>query len=121
MAESLLEAYLPTVREDAHDTVRALVAAIEYAGAAFDSKVTYGMMVYTFGQRWHQWVVAVGVSKAAVNLRFLYATEMTDPAGILRIGTSTAGQTDFETAMDVDAKLVTAYVREAVERHPNKP
>jgi hypothetical protein len=66
-------------------------------------------------------VVAVGVSKTAVNLRFLYANELADPAGILRIGTSTAGQADFRTAAEVDAELVTAYVREAVEQHPNKP
>ncbi len=121
MPESPLQAYLPTVREDARDTVRVLVAAIEDAGVAFDCKVTYRMLVYTFEQRWHQWVVAVGVSKTAVNLRFLYATELADPAGILRIGTSTAGQADFRTPADVDAELVTAYVREAVEQHPNRP
>jgi hypothetical protein len=121
VARSPLEEYLPTVREDAHATVRVLVAAIEAAGAALDCKVTYKMLVFTFGQRWHQWVVAVGVSRSVVNLRFLYANELDDPAAILRIGSATAGQVDFRTAADVDAELVTAYVREAVERHPNKP
>lgn len=121
MAETPLEAYLPTVRHDARDTVRALVAAIEAVGAPFDCRVTYKMLVYTFGERWHQWVVAVGVSRSVVNLRFLYASELDDAAGILRMGSASAGQADFKTAADVDAELVTAYVREAVERHPNKP
>ncbi len=121
MPESPLDAYLPTVREDAHDTVRVLAAAVDAAGADFDCKVTYRMLVYTFGQRWHQWVVAIGVSKAAVNLRFLYGTELDDPAGILHAGTSTAAQADFKTVDDVDAKVVTAYVREAVDKHPSKP
>ena len=121
MAESALEAYLPTVRNDAHATVRALAAAVDAAGADFDRKVTYKMLVYTFGQRWHEWVVAVGVSKSAVNLRFLYATDLDDPAGILRIGTSTAGQADFGHAAEVDAELITAYVREAVARHADRP
>lgn len=121
MAESSLHAYLPTVREDARDTVRLLAAAVDDVGADFDCRVTYKMLVYTFAQRWHRWVVAIGVSQANVNLRFLYATELDDPAGILRIGTSTAGKADFRTAADVDPGLVTAYVREAVEKHPDAP
>ena len=121
MPESALESYLPTVREDARDTVRALAAAVDAVGAGFDCKVTYRMLVYTFGRRWHQWVVAIGVSRAKVNLRFLYGTELDDPAGILRAGTSTASQADFSATEDVDADLVSAYVREAVEKHPNKP
>jgi hypothetical protein len=121
MPESLLDAYLPTVREDARDTVRALVAAVDAAGAGFDCKITYGMLVYTFDRRWHQWVVAIGVTRTKVNLRFLYGTELDDPAAILRAGTSTASQADFTAAEDVDAALVTAYVREAVEKHPKRP
>jgi hypothetical protein len=121
VTESPLVAYLTTVREDAHGTVRLLSAAIDAAGADFDCKITYGMLVYTFGQRWHEWVVAVGVSRSSVNLRFLYAADLEDSAGILRIGTSTAGQADFAKTAEVDVELVTAYVREAVEKHPNKP
>lgn len=121
MPETPLEAYLPSVREDARATVRSLARAVEAAGAELDCKVTYGMLVYTFAQRWHQWVVAIGVSKASVNLRFLYATELADPAGVLRMGTSTAGQWDFATVGDVDPDLVAAYVSEAIERHPNRP
>lgn len=121
MPETPLDTFLPTVREDARDTVRALAAAIDAAGADLDCKVTYRMLVYTFGQRWHEWVVAVGVSKSAVNLRFLYGTDLDDPVGILRTGTSTASQADFRSAEDVDAELVTTYVREAVEKHPRRP
>ncbi len=121
MSERLLEDYLPTVREDAHASVRALAAAIDAAGVEFDCKITYKMLVYTFEQRWHEWVVAIGVSKSAVNLRFLFGTELDDPAGILRAGTSTASQADFASVEDVDPELVTAYVRAAADKHPNRP
>jgi len=64
---------------------------------------------------------AVGVSKSTVNLRFLYGSDLDDPARILRVGTSTAAQTDYRSIDDVDAELVTDYVREAVDKHPHKP
>ena len=79
------------------------------------------MLVYTFAQLWHEWVVAVGLSRSTVNLRFLYGTDLDDPAGILRAGTSTAAQADYARLHDVDVALVTAYVREAAEKHPNNP
>ncbi len=120
MPEAVLEEYLPTVREDARETVRVLAAAIDAVGAGFDCKVTYKMLVYTFDQRWHHWVVAIGVSTSVVNLRFLHGKALDDPAGILRAGSTTAAQADFAAAADVDAELVTAYVREAVARHPGK-
>jgi len=118
MADDSLEAYLGTVRPDARDTVRALAAAIDAAGADFDRKVTYQMLVYTFGQRWHDWVVAIGVSRKAVNLRFLYGQRLDDPAGLLRAGSTTAAVIDYASADQVDGDLVTAYVREAVANHP---
>jgi hypothetical protein len=121
MEPSPLEAYLATVRPDAHGTVRALAAAVDAAGAGFDCRVTYRMLVYTFGQRWHEWVVAIGVSQKAVNLRFLHGAELDDPAGILRAGSTTAAAADFTSASTVDPVLVTAYVREAVAKHPNQP
>ena len=121
MPDSPLEAYLSTVRPDAHETVRALAAAVDAAGAPFDCRFTYRMLVYTFAQRWHQWVVAIGVSRSAVNLRFLYGRELDDPAGMLRPGSTTAATADFGGRDTVDPELVTAYVREAVDRHPNKP
>lgn len=118
MTGDALDDYLATVRPDAHDTVRALAEAIDAAGAGFDRKVTYRMLVYTFERRWHHWVVAIGVSAKAVNLRFLHGRRLDDPAGILRPGSTTAATADFQNAAHVDQELVTSYVREAVEKHP---
>ena len=118
MTPTPLETYLPTVREDARDTVRELAAAVDAAGADFDVKVTYKMLVYTFDAKWHRWVVAIGASSRAVNLRFLHGKRLADPAGLLRPGSTTAAQIDYHSAADVNADLVTAYVREAVAKHP---
>ena len=118
MSESPLESYLPTVREDARDIVGILARAVEAADQDLDCKVTYKMLVYTFDAKWHEWVVAIGVSSKAVNLRFLHGQRLDDEAGLLRPGSTTAAQIDYKTAADVDPDLVTTYVREAVAKHP---
>lgn len=118
MIDSSLEAYLATVRDDARDTVRVLASAVEAAGADFDCRVTYRMLVYTFDGHWHRWVVAIGASSKVVNLRFLHGQLLADPARLLRSGSTTAAQIDDSRAEDVDVDLVTAYVREAVAKHP---
>jgi hypothetical protein len=117
MSDVPLEAYLATVRPDAHATVRALATAIDAAEVGFDCNVTYQMLVYTLDARWHHWVVAIGVSKKAVNLRFLYGQRLDDAAGLLRHGSTTAAVIDYVSADQVDAAVVTSYVREAVARH----
>lgn len=115
--DDAVEAYLETVRPDAHETVRVLARAVAEAGAGLDCKVTYRMLVYTFDARWHDWVVAIGVSSKAVNLRFLYGQRLDDPAGLLRHGSTTAAVIDYASVDQVDPALVSAYVREAVDKH----
>ncbi len=121
MTETPLEAYLATVRPDAHDTVTALATAVDAAGAAFDCRVTYKMLVYTYAAKWHEWVVAIGVSSKVVNLRFLYGQELDDPTGLLKPGSTTAAQIDYASVDDVEPAVVTAFVREAAAKHPNRP
>lgn len=121
MSPDPLEAYVASVRPDAQASVRRLAEAVDAAGAPFDRRSTYGAFVYTFGQRWHDWVVAISVTKKAVNLRFLYGQRMADPARLMRPGSTTAGTIDYASVDDIDPALVTAYVREAVAMHPHRP
>ena len=79
------------------------------------------MLVYTYAAKWHEWVVAIGVSSKVVNLRFLYGRELDDPTGRLKPGSTTAAQIDYASADDVDAAVVTAFVHEAAAKHPNRP
>lgn len=113
-----LEAFLATVRPDAHETVRELARAVDAAGVAFDRRFTYRMLVYTLDARWHHWVVAISVSARTVSLRFLHGKSLHDPAGILRPGSTTAAFIDYGSGDRVDPAIVTACVREAVARHP---
>jgi hypothetical protein len=115
--EPALAAFLATVRPDAHDTVRALAAAVDAAGGDFDQRFTYKMLVYTLDARWHRWVVAISVNAKAVSLRFLFGQSLDDLAGVLRPGSTTAAFIDYPDGATVDAALVTSYVQEAVARH----
>jgi len=121
MSTDPLEAYLASVRPDAQACVRRLAEAVDAAGAPFDRRFTYGLFVYTFEQRWHDWVVAIGVTQKAVNLRFLYGQHMADPARLMRPGSTTAGTIDYANVDAIDSALVTSYVREAVALHPHRP
>ena len=118
MTQTPLGSYLASVRPDAHEAVRTLAGAVEAAGIDFDQRHTYGLLVYTFERRWHAWVVAIGVTAKVINLRFLFGQQLDDPAGLLRPGSTTAATIDFRSAADIDAAVVTAYVREAAARHP---
>ena len=120
MPDRPLDTFLATIRPDAREAVAALASAVEAAEAGFDCKVTYRMLVYTYDAKWHQWVVAIGVSSKVVNLRFLFGRELDDPAGILRPGSTTAATADFRSVEDVDHELLAAYVREAAARHPSR-
>jgi len=118
MPESVVEDYLLTVREDARQVVRALAAAVDATGEPFDCKITYGMLVYTFDQHWHRWVVAIGVSAKVVNLRFLYGQRLTDASGRLRPGSTTAATVDYRSVEEVDRAEVIDLIRQAVAIHP---
>ena len=118
MSGPVVEESLETVRADAHHTVSALADAVDAADAGLDCKITWKMLVYTLDARWRDWVVAIGVSKSVVNLRFLHGDQLDDPAGLLRAGSSTLMTIDYAVVGDVDADLVTAYVKEAVRKHP---
>ncbi len=78
--------------------------------------IKYRMPTYTLDKRWRQWVVALSVTKDAVNLRFLWGVLLVDPLEVLRPGTSTLMTWDFPRGADVDAEAVGRYVREALDK-----
>jgi hypothetical protein len=78
--------------------------------------IKYRMPTYTLDKRWRQWVVALSVTKDAVNLRFLWGVLLDDPLEVLRPGTSTLMTWDLPRGADVDAEAVGRYVREALDK-----
>jgi hypothetical protein len=109
-----LEEYLTAVDDAAAETLRALDAAIRAAAPELEVAIKYRMPTYTVDKRWRQWVVALSVTKDAVNLRFLWGVLLHDPLRVLRPGTSTLMTWDFPRGADVDADAVGRYVREAL-------
>ena len=110
-----LEQYIATVDEGAAPTLRALDAAIRAAAPELELAIKYRMPTYTIDKHWRQWVVALSVTKDAVNLRFLWGVLLEDPLKVLRPGTSTLMTWDFPRGGDVDAAAVASYVREALD------
>jgi hypothetical protein len=111
-----LEDYLATVDDAAAATLRDLDAAVRRAAPELESAIKYRMPTYTVDGRWRHWVVALSVTKNAVNLRFLWGVLLDDPLGVLRPGTSTLMTWDFPRGADVDPDAVGRYVRDALDK-----
>jgi hypothetical protein len=116
MTETPLEQYLAGVDEAARPTVRALDAAVRAAGPDLEAAVKYRMLLYTVERKWRAWVAAVGTSRDAVQLRFLWGVLLDDSRGVLRPGSSTLMTWDFPYGAPVDAEAVGGYVREALAK-----
>lgn len=91
--------------------------AVRGAAPELASRISYRMLTYTLGKDRRSWVCAVGTTKNAVCLRFLYGTYLSDAAKLLRPGTSTLSTIDYTALEQVDARVVAAYVGEAVAHH----
>ena len=111
-----LEEYAATVDPEAAETLRALDSAVRRAAPELESAIKYRMPTYTLEGRWRHWVVALSVTKDAVNLRFLWGVLLEDPLRVLRPGTATLMTWDFPRGADVDADAVGRYVREALDK-----
>lgn len=113
-----LDEYLVEVDPDQAALVAELDRLVRAAAPALDVAVKYRMLTYALGADWWRWVVAIGVTKRAVNLRFLYGTRLDAGQGVLRPGSSHLATLDLAPGAPLDVDLVTRLVREAVERHP---
>ncbi|MGK5111346.1 MULTISPECIES: DUF1801 domain-containing protein [unclassified Geodermatophilus] len=109
-----LDQYLAGVDAAAAETLRELDAAVRAAAPELELAIKYRMPVYALDARWRQWVVALSVTKDAVNLRFLWGVLLDDPLGVLRPGSSTLTTWDFPRGAAVDAAAVGDYVRNAL-------
>ncbi len=72
--------------------------------------------MFVLGKYFRHGIFAISTTKKAVNLRFLYGFLLDDPRSVLRPGTSILMTMDFASLEDIDVKLVTDYVTEAVEK-----
>jgi hypothetical protein len=109
-----IEQYLDASDDDAGAVLVQLDEAIRAAAPELESAIKYRMPTYTLDGRWRHWVVALSVTKAAVNLRFLWGVLLDDPLGVLRPGTATLMTWDFPRGATVDAAAVGSYVRDAL-------
>jgi len=114
--ESAKQAFIQSVPPDFVPMVIRLEEAVSSVRADFDTRFSYGMLMFTLGRDFRHWICAIGVTKKAVNLRFLYGVLLDDPRSVLRAGTSILKTIDFAALEDIDVELVTDYVREAVDK-----
>lgn len=117
MTEPARDDFIGGIEERFAPMVVEIDRAIRQAAPELESRISYGMLTYTLGKDRRAWVCAIGTTKKAVCLRFLYGTYLGDPGKLLRPGTSTLSTIDYTSLDQVDAAVVGGYVREAVAHH----
>jgi hypothetical protein len=117
VTEPARDEFLSGIEERLAPIVVEIAGAIRAAAPELESRVSYGMLTYTLGKNRRAWVCAIGTTKKAVCLRFLYGTYLRDPGKLLRPGTSTLSTIDYTSLDQVDTKVVGEYVTEAAAHH----
>ena len=124
-----LDDYLGRIDPALAPAVRKVHRAVLASGAPFIVAVKWRMLAYALGGDFRHWVCAVDVGRSGhkgyagavpaeryLYVRFLYGVMLDDPQGRLRPGSSILKTLDFASPREVDAPLVTAFVRDAAAR-----
>jgi len=116
MSCSVRDSYIANIAPAFGPAVLALDSAVVAVRADFDTRIFYRMLTYALDGDFRHWICAIDARKKPFKLRFLYGVLLDDPRGVLRAGTGILRTIDFASLEDIDAQLVTDYVREAVSR-----
>lgn len=117
MDESVLTTYLATVDPERAPTVVELDRIVLATCPEINTKISYGQLAYTLGDRWSEWICAIDAKpKGSIAFRFLYGVLLDDPRGVLRCGTGPLCSIDIPDGSAVDTALVADYLRDAVAK-----
>jgi hypothetical protein len=118
---SALERYLELV-----DPARAAMAPmvveldriVRAHAPALQADVRYKILMYGLEGDYRNWVCAVDLTKKGACLRFLFGTQLSDPARRLRPGTGVLATLDFGSLEAINEAEIAPYIEEAVARYP---
>lgn len=114
---SARDSYIAGIDPAFAPAVLLLDGAIMAACPGLDTRISYRMLTYALNGDFRHWLCAIDAHKKPFHLRFLYGVLLEDPRGLLRAGTSHLCNLDFASVEEIDARLVTDYVKDAVSRH----
>lgn len=107
--------YLATKDEEYHAQIVAIDAAIVKGAPTIDAAVKWKQYCYAFDSKWMQMLCAIDVTKKGIGLRFMSASEMSDPLGVFRFASSSMGTWDIAAGEKIRSADITRYVKEAVK------
>lgn len=110
-----LSDYLATKDEALHAQIIAIDAAIVKAAPGVDAAIKWRQYLYSFGAKWMEPLCGIDTTKKGISLRFMGASDMADPLGVFRFGSSTMGTWDIAPGEKVRSADIAKYVKEAVK------
>ena len=118
MSDSVRDAYVAGVKPEEAATISQLHTIIMAARPELTPRLSYGLLMYVLGKDLRHWICAIGTTKKAVGLRFLFGAWLRDPQGRLRPGSSHLSTLDLAPGEAPDAEFISSLVNETVERLP---
>jgi hypothetical protein len=118
MTETALETYVGLTDPGRVPIVRELDRLVMAANPGFDTGIYYRQLTYAIGGDFRRWVCAIDAHpKNAACLRFLYGVLLDDGRRVFRgAKTSPLRTIDIASVENIDPRLVTDYVKEAVSK-----
>jgi hypothetical protein len=116
MSDTVRDTFVSGIKPDDAPIVLQLDRTIVAARPELNTRISYGMLTYVLGRDARHWICAIGVTKKAVCLRFLFGAWLHDPQGHLRAGSSHLSTLDYRAVEGIDAEYIADLVTEACDR-----
>lgn len=106
--------FLATKDEAIHAQIIALDAVIVKSAPGVDAAIKWRQYMYAFGSKWMDPLCTIDTTKKGIALRFMRASDMSDPLGVFRFASSSMGTWDIALGEKVKAADIAKYVKEAM-------
>jgi hypothetical protein len=116
------DTFLATVDDKFTALVTDIDATIRAISADLEGYISYKMLMYRVGHKRSDWLIAIDVrGTKCVTLRFFKGVHFADPEKLLRLGTTTIGNLDFNASLTTtDQAHIADFTKQAIAWHAHE-
>lgn len=115
MAE--LKKFIEDVAGEKAPIVKHLYEKIVSINSNFVNKIKWKQLTFTIDEDFNHWIVAISVTKKAVNLVFHYGGLLDDPDQKLLVGSSKfLRKLEFKTVDEINTNTISFFITQAIDK-----